>query len=126
MGYDERGHCPMLVDERCSIYEHRPRTCRTYDCRVFPAAGVTPDPGSPVSERARQWTFRHPSDQDRTEHDAVRAAAAFLEARHDEVFPDAPLPTETQRAVMAIDVHELFLAQDPEPAAVRVWLRPSA
>src|SRR4051794_27144353 len=24
MGYDERGHCPMLVDGACSIYEHRP------------------------------------------------------------------------------------------------------
>ena len=24
MGYDEHGHCPMLVDNRCSIYEHRP------------------------------------------------------------------------------------------------------
>ncbi|MFI5042361.1 MAG: YkgJ family cysteine cluster protein, partial [Acidimicrobiales bacterium] len=31
LGYDERGRCPMLVDARCSIYEHRPRTCRTYD-----------------------------------------------------------------------------------------------
>lgn len=36
MGYDEHGRCPMLVDDRCSIYEHRPRACRTYDCRVFP------------------------------------------------------------------------------------------
>ncbi len=25
LGYDERGHCPMLVDNACSIYEHRPR-----------------------------------------------------------------------------------------------------
>src|SRR5947207_512379 len=33
MGYDERGHCPMLVEGACSIYEHRPRACRTYDCR---------------------------------------------------------------------------------------------
>ena len=40
LGYDERGHCPMLVDGQCSIYEHRPRTCRTYDCRVFPASGL--------------------------------------------------------------------------------------
>src|SRR5664280_1492290 len=38
MGYDERGHCPMLVDDRCSIYEHRPRTFRVYDCRVFAAS----------------------------------------------------------------------------------------
>src|SRR5438552_2615582 len=40
LGYDERGHCPMLVDGRCSIYEHRPQTCRIYDCRVFTAAGI--------------------------------------------------------------------------------------
>ena len=40
MGYDERGHCPMLIDNRCSIYEHRPQTCRTYDCRIFPATGT--------------------------------------------------------------------------------------
>ena len=40
LGYDERGHCPMLIDDQCSIYEHRPKTCRTYDCRIFPAAGV--------------------------------------------------------------------------------------
>src|SRR5689334_24657317 len=24
MGYDEKGRCPMLVDDKCSIYEHRP------------------------------------------------------------------------------------------------------
>ena len=40
LGYDERGHCPMLVDHKCTIYEHRPRTWRVYDCRSFPAAGV--------------------------------------------------------------------------------------
>ncbi len=43
LGYDARGHCPMLVDDVCTIYEHRPRTCRTYDCRVLAAAEVTLD-----------------------------------------------------------------------------------
>jgi Fe-S-cluster containining protein len=33
----------MLIDNRCSIYPHRPRTCGTYDCRVFPAAGLDND-----------------------------------------------------------------------------------
>src|SRR5947208_12349784 len=23
LGYDEQGHCPMLADDQCSIYEHR-------------------------------------------------------------------------------------------------------
>src|SRR5437763_4457379 len=40
LGYDDRGQCPMLVDNQCSIYSHRPRTCRAYDCRVFAATGI--------------------------------------------------------------------------------------
>jgi Fe-S-cluster containining protein len=50
LGYDERGHCPMLVDGACSIYADRPRTCRTYDCRVFPAAGIDAAEGDPGKE----------------------------------------------------------------------------
>ena len=55
--YDKRGHCPMLVDHQCSIYDDRPRTCRTYDCRIFPAAGVAnDDPGKErIAERAVWW-----------------------------------------------------------------------
>jgi uncharacterized protein len=65
MGYDGRGHCPMLVDDRCSIYPHRPRACRTYDCRVFAAAGVAADDGdqrspqAPIARRAGRWRFRY-------------------------------------------------------------------
>lgn len=46
MGYDERGHCPMLVDDECSIYADRPQTCRDFDCRVLAAAGLSPEPAS--------------------------------------------------------------------------------
>ena len=79
LGYDERGHCPMLVDNRCSIYEHRPRTCRTYDCRIFPATGVAVDDDKPlVARQAARWRFRFPTDDDRTDHQAVQAAARSL------------------------------------------------
>jgi Fe-S-cluster containining protein len=80
MGYDARGHCPMLVDDRCSIYEHRPRTCRAYDCRVFPAAGLSPDDDSKplITERVRRWRFDHPTERDVDEHDAVRSAAVSI------------------------------------------------
>ncbi len=58
LGYDEQGRCPMLVDGACSIYEHRPRTCRTYDCRVFAATGVAPDSTQPaIAARVREWRF---------------------------------------------------------------------
>lgn len=94
LGYDEHGRCPMLVDDACSIYEHRPRACRTYDCRVFPAAGVEPDEPAKVEvrQRAAQWRFAHPTAVDQAEHDAVRAAAAAI--------TDAV--TATERAVRAV------------------------
>jgi uncharacterized protein len=90
MGYDERGHCPMLTDGACSIYAHRPRTCRSYDCRVFAAADVVPDQPA-VAARVSQWRFSHPTDGDAASHDAVRSAAALLSAT-----------SATERAVRAV------------------------
>ncbi len=77
MGYDEQGHCPMLVDGLCSIYEHRPRTCRTYDCRVFAAAGIDADDDKPsIVRQARRWEFIYATEADRTRHEAMRARVA--------------------------------------------------
>ena len=78
LGYDDRGHCPMLVDGRCSIYAHRPRTCRTYDCRVLAAAGVDLVDKPSIDEQAKRWRFSFPTATDRAELEAVRAAAASL------------------------------------------------
>jgi Fe-S-cluster containining protein len=55
MGYDERGHCPMLVDGACSIYDARPRTCRTYDCRVFAVSEIVPEDQPDIAARVRAW-----------------------------------------------------------------------
>jgi Fe-S-cluster containining protein len=111
LGYDERGHCPMLEDNACSIYDHRPRTCRTYDCRIFPAAGLEIDEVDKVliNQRARRWRFSHPTVEDHARHDAVRAAAAHI-AEHADQLPDDRVPhNATQRAVLAIELHETFL-----------------
>lgn len=122
MGYDQRGHCPMLVDGRCSIYAHRPRTCRTYDCRVFPAAGVELDDEdkASIAQRVRRWQFGHPTPVDRDEHDAVRSAATFLRA-HADSLPDGAAPaTSTQLAVLAVQVHEVFLSRDADTGETTV------
>jgi len=75
MGYDENGHCPMLVDNACSIYEHRPRTCRTYDCRLFAATGVEIDKSKPaIAHRVGRWRFTFATDADREAYAAVQAA----------------------------------------------------
>jgi len=117
LGYDERGRCPMLVDNRCSIYEHRPRTCRTYDCRVLPAAGLglggaDDDNKALIDRQARRWRFAFPGQADRAQRDAVRAAVRFLVERGD-LLPDGAVPTDaTHLAVLAIELHETFLRRD--------------
>lgn len=115
LGYDEQGRCPMLGDAGCTIYEHRPRTCRTYDCRVYPAAGLGPGPEQPaVAARAQRWRFEHPTDDDRTLHDAVVAAARFVR-EHPERLPESRRPPgAAQEAVLAIRLHRAFVARDAD------------
>jgi uncharacterized protein len=92
MGYDERGHCPMLIDGRCSIYEDRPRTCRAYDCRVFAAAAVVPDAPA-IAERVAQWKFSYADAEDEEAQAVVQMAAREV--------TEAVNPTERAlRAVM--------------------------
>lgn len=131
MGYDSRGHCPMLIDGACSIYAHRPRTCRTYDCRVFAAARTQdPDPAkADITRRAIRWRFTYEGVDAERRHDAVAAAATFL-AGHDSLLPPDLAPANpTQLAVLAVVIHDCFLAGDagsgeshliePDPEFVR-------
>jgi Fe-S-cluster containining protein len=116
MGYLDNGACPMLADGKCSIYQHRPQTCRDYDCRIFAAAGI--DAGgadkSVINSRVRAWRFTYPTDADRRLHDAVKAAASFIR-EHRADFPGSRAPTApTGIAVLAIKVYALFL--DPQLA----------
>lgn len=122
LGYDERGHCPMLVDDRCSIYEHRPRTCRTYDCRIFAAAGVAPEGEDKVliARQAQRWQFSCPTPADRNRRDAVRAAATFLDDHRDLLAEGAAPTNETQLAVLAIEIHDLFVHPDAKPGVAPV------
>ena len=114
----------MLINEQCSIYDHRPLTCRTYDCRVFAATGLQVGDDKPlIAERSRRWSFTFSGDADREQRDAVRAAATYVQANPDVVPNGAPVTT-TQLAVRAIEAHDVFLhgVEDPDPEAVRVAL----
>jgi uncharacterized protein len=115
LGYDERGHCPMLIDGRCSIYTHRPRTCRTYDCRVFTAAGVEPDEPEKagIAERAREWRFSFPAQADEVKAAAVRAAARFPVEHGEQLPPERRPRSATELAVLAVEMHGEFLPSDP-------------
>ena len=99
LGHDERGHCPMLVDGACSIYEHRPRTCRTYDCRVFAATGLDPVDGdrrkASIGERVRRWQFTYAGDADLAQQRAITEKAVSIRS-------SAPDLTSAEIAVRAI------------------------
>jgi uncharacterized protein len=111
MGYDESGKCPMLEGGRCSIYQDRPLTCRTYDCRVFAAAGIDADRPA-ITARARTWVFDEPTDDDRRAHAAVRAAARFLR-EHPECFEGGARPDNPAHvALLAVKAYEVFLGRE--------------
>ena len=127
MGYDSNGHCPMFIDNRCSIYTDRPRACRLYDCRIFPASGVlNDDPGKDaIAAQAVRWRFSYEASSDVVLQEAINAAAAFVRKHRERLFADpmsaklrvAPPNTSTQLAVLAFQVRDLFLGKDATGAA---------
>lgn len=113
MGYFENGFCPMMTDQGCKIYAHRPITCRNYDCRIFAAAGLAAggEEKATINARILQWEFSYPTELDRKQHAAVMAAAEFLQA-HPEGFPAGFMPSNpSQIAILAIKAYEVFLEE---------------
>jgi hypothetical protein len=106
----------MLVDGRCTVYEDRPLTCRTYDCRVYAATGVAPDRDA-IAEQVRRWRFSYPSRDDRERQAAVRAAVRFIRG-HPGCLPNEAARIQPVRvAVLAIAVHEAFMEGEAASAA---------
>jgi Fe-S-cluster containining protein len=110
MGYNDKGECPMLIGNECSIYEDRPQTCRDYDCRVFAATGISVDAQTQpeIARRVQQWAFTYESESSREEHRNLKETAAFLEKNRD-LFPQGSLPGyPVQLAACAVEVNRLF------------------
>lgn len=115
MGFDEEGCCPMLIDDKCSIYEHRPLTCRNYDCRIFPAAGISAgdEDKDLITQQISRWKFDYSDERGRMQHSAVQAAAKFLREHAGSFAGEVP-GNATQLAILAIKVHEVFLNFDDD------------
>ena len=111
MGYREDGTCPLLVKRQCRVYPQRPQTCRDFDCRIFTAAGMASAGADKplLDKRLQAWRFRHASAADAAVHEAIQAAAAFLQGAAREVpgfhFPAAPIAI----AGLALKAHTAFL-----------------
>src|ERR1039458_5489184 len=110
MGYNDKGQCPMLIDNQCSIYEDRPQTCRDYDCRIFTATGISVDQQAQheIAQRVQEWAFNFESEESREEDRVLKEAAAFLE-KNRELFPPGSVPNNpVQLAVLAVSIYRLF------------------
>jgi len=110
LGYDKKGRCPMFINSKCSIYDYRPETCRTYDCRIFTATGLLPgDDKALISRQAGRWKFKFDSNDDLRALSALRAAVQFITS-YAGLFPAGFIPGNTpQQAMVAIKVYEVFL-----------------
>ena len=117
MGFDTTGACPMLQNNSCSIYTHRPQTCRDYDCRLFSAAGISisqfeeGDAKAGVDRQVKRWRFSYSHPQDQQKHEAIKAAAAFL-ARHRQQLDTLEPTTATGLALASLHIYKLFLSDD--------------
>jgi Fe-S-cluster containining protein len=122
LGYDQKGRCPMLVKGRCSIYEHRPKTCRTYDCRIFQAAGLTVEKDKPlIARQAKRWKFKYPSKKDKDQRKAIQTAAAFLLKHKDKLPVEFNPSNATQYAILAVQLHESFLFRNKKSGEQRLF-----
>jgi Fe-S-cluster containining protein len=114
------GRCPMLDGARCSIYAHRPRTCRDYDCRVFAAAGLEAGGAdkAAINRRVRAWRFAYAGEPEQRAHEAVRSAARFLQERRACIEAlGVRVPRSTMGlAVMALKTHAALLPSAGRPA----------
>ena len=108
LGYNEHGCCPMFVGDKCSIYRFRPVTCRSFDCRVLAASGITAKDNNLIAQHARRWKFSCPTKRDRNLLSAVQAAAMFLQRYPECLRDNLALRDEIQLAVAAIKVCDVF------------------
>jgi hypothetical protein len=110
MTYLPDGTCPMFGASKCSIYAHRPQTCRDYDCRVFAAAGI--DAGGAdkhvINNRVRSWRFAFKTSRDQQAQRAVQATATFIK-NHATSFPGGAPSAPTGIAVLAIKAYHVFM-----------------
>lgn len=123
LGFRAGGQCKMLVGRECSIYPHRPETCRSYDCRVFAAAEMNAGEGkAEINERVARWRFDFADDGARAEQRAVAAAARYLR-QHPVRFSSGHVPSRpSEVAVLAVKSYAVFLQAPADDAAIRAAL----
>ncbi|MBL7688506.1 MAG: YkgJ family cysteine cluster protein [Bdellovibrionaceae bacterium] len=116
MGYNDKGECPMFIENKCSIYSDRPRTCRVYDCRIFSATKIELDSEAQrsIRDQARRWKFEYPDKTDTALQAATLAAADFITKNRDSFSPEILPRHPAMLANLALKAHGIFLEEAGE------------
>jgi hypothetical protein len=116
------GACIHLGPEGCTVYQHRPRACRAYDCRIFalPANGAS----YPVSEDGKHttpsWEFDIRNDRDALIRDAfLLGAAPWLFHRRRDDCNTVLAAVAAKFSHHAAIVEALRAKTERQPAAIR-------
>jgi uncharacterized cysteine cluster protein YcgN (CxxCxxCC family) len=93
------GSCVHLGENGCTVYGHRPTTCRTYDCRMSCMLGIRRAyvHGDDVIEEP-MWVFDQETRKDRILHAAFQMVGDHL---HQTGFPENPDDLNTLLASIA-------------------------
>ena len=76
-------------------------------------ASVFADDDKPlIARQVRRWRFGISTPAEQVAHDAVRAAAVFLRRDRGVLPPEVAPRNATQHAVLAVEVHEVFVKWD--------------
>lgn len=59
---NEDGSCVHLGEQGCTVYAHRPKACRVYDCRISAVVGLVESYDN--GHRAPVWYFKPKSDEE--------------------------------------------------------------
>jgi putative zinc- or iron-chelating protein len=93
------GACVHLGEKGCTVYEHRPTVCRTYDCRLLAMVGLRraydAHGDTVVSEPA--WVFDQETRNDRILHEAIGLMGDQLRQME---MPENPADLDRMLAVM--------------------------
>ena len=68
------GSCIHLINDKCSVYEHRPLSCSGYDCRELSVCDVVP-PEPEIAEAILKWKWDTTSIKDQKSLKEVRRSA---------------------------------------------------
>jgi len=101
IGFNKKGHCHLLIENHCSIYDFRPDSCRTFECRIYSATGIKLDKDeiSPINLPIKEWKFSYPTRNDVLQQERLVKAVSILK---DNIDPNFSEPTSENRRLFAL------------------------